>query len=180
MYQTLEKVVRALTVLSVVAVLNGCSTLSVSTDYDPEVDFSTFKTYDWGSENPGAPRTIFESTLRGVVDEEMAARGFTLDSDNPDLLVVPHASLEEVVTGATVNHWNHHGWGWYGGWGTMGTSTVSVNSFNQGTLILDVVDKSANRMVWRGIAEKAVNDARVSRENLQPVVQRMLEDFPPS
>ena len=90
-----------------------------------------------------------------------------------------HASVDEVITGATVSHWNHGGWGWYGGWGGMSTSTVNVNSHNQGTLIVDLVDASNNQLVWRGIAEKSVNDAQATREQLQPIVQKLLADFPP-
>ena len=174
-----NRYLRFFLLLTVFGLITGCSTLRVETDYDRSTDFSKFGTFDWSADDPGVQKSFFDTALRQAVNAELTAVGLSQSSDNPDLIVVTHVSLDEVITGATVSHWNHGGWGWYGGWGGMSTSTVHVNAHDQGTLIMDLIDASNNQLVWRGIAEKEVNDPRATREQLQPIVQKLLADFPP-
>jgi len=74
----------------------GCASVEVSTDYDPSVDFSRFRTYAWVPSPP--PRTgdvrldspLLEARVRDAVEVEMAERGYRKVSENPDLLVAYH------------------------------------------------------------------------------------------
>lgn len=167
---------------AVALTVSGCSSLSITTDHDPEADFASFTTYGFPEQDNHAPESLFDRAIRRSIDGEMSARGLTRTETNPDLYVVFQASVNEVVTGATVDHWNTGGWGWYGGWGGgMGTSTVNVNSYNQGTLVVDMVDRDANQLVWRGIAEKSVDDQpTVDQDKINEVMAKLMEDFPPS
>jgi hypothetical protein len=158
----------------------GCSSsLRLSTDYDSEADFSEFSTFDWADQAQDWPESFFDSALRGAVNRELEAVGLSQNADNPNLLVITHTNVREVISGATVTHWNH-GWGWYAGWGGMGTSTMQVHQHTEGTLVLDLVDASRNQLVWRGVAEKAIRDVRSTREQLQPIINSLLQDFPPA
>jgi hypothetical protein len=171
---------RLIVVLALVVALSGCaSSLRMSIDHDAEVDFSQLTSFDWHSEATNWPNSFFDSTLRAAVNEELAAGGFVQNSDNPDLFVIAHTSLNEVVSGQTIVHMNH-GWGWYRGWGSMGTTSVQVHTVTEGTLILDFVDASTNQLVWRGIVEKAIQDPRATRDVLRPIIQSLLSDFPPA
>lgn len=161
--------------------ISGCSSLSVTTDHDPTADFSQYETYGYASQDPANPQSLLDAALNRSIDSEMERKGLR-KSDSPDIAVVTQASVNEVVTGATVNHWNSGGWGWYDGWGGgFGTSTVSYNRYNQGTLVLDLVDTAQNKLVWRGIAEKAVDpNAPINQEELDEIVTKLMESFPPS
>ena len=60
------------------ALLAGCSSVSVTRDYDVDVDFSGFKTYAWQhSEQPqtGNPRIdndLIDERVRAAVNAELA------------------------------------------------------------------------------------------------------------
>ena len=50
-----KKLVAGLAIIILLAVLTGCSTISVNYDYDNNTDWAKFKTYAWmgGSRGPG-------------------------------------------------------------------------------------------------------------------------------
>ena len=57
-----------------------------------------------------------------------------------------------------------------------------VREYDEGTLIIDIVDAGSNELVWRGAAQGEVNLAASPQEReqrAQDAVQRILEDFPP-
>jgi len=71
----------------------SCSTVRYSADYDPQVTFSRYKTYDWiipGQDEQAALERVnpfLERRLQRAVDAEMAQRGIELKPGVPDLLV---------------------------------------------------------------------------------------------
>jgi hypothetical protein len=64
----------------------------------------------------------------------------------------------------------------------MGTSmsTTQINTYNQGTLLLDMVDPARNVLVWRGVAERAVSNPSRASELAPDIAQKLLADFPPN
>jgi hypothetical protein len=71
-----------------------------------------------------------------------------------------------------------YGWGW---WGFAGTETY-VDQYEQGTLILDVIDAGSNKLIWRGSAAARVVDDKTPEERTRRVneaVEKILERFPP-
>ena len=85
---------RALAPLLVLALL-GCATGSVQSDWDPEADFSTLKTYAWFPRTrPAAPdprlnSTLLDARIQQAVEAELAAKGYTKNTvpHNADFLV---------------------------------------------------------------------------------------------
>ena len=54
--------------------------------------------------------------------------------------------------------------------------------YEQGTIVLDIVDTRTNRVVWRGWAQENVNglidNQELLRKNVSKAVARMMERFP--
>jgi hypothetical protein len=72
------------------------------------------------------------------------------------------------------------GWGGYG-YGGMG-GTTDVYQYDETTLVIDMYDASKKEMVWRGTVTGVVKDEpdqEKQQENINNVVSKMLEDFPP-
>ena len=69
----------------------GCASVGVRTDYDREVAFGAFKTYAWIDSarvvRDDAASPFLERRVRRAVDRGLLARGFEIDSLNPDFLV---------------------------------------------------------------------------------------------
>lgn len=180
----------------VLCFISGCSSIKVTSDYDPSVSFSRFHSYEWILDAPkktGDPRidgnSLLQNRVRLAVDNQLASKGYqkvTLES--PDFLVTYHVTLDKQTEIQTINSYNQYGqgWGWRYGrsyYPTMnyGTETL-VYSYEQGSLIVDIVEPKSRELVWRGSATDKVNFSNSPEQKEQQIneaVQKLLEQFPP-
>lgn len=168
-------------VLTIAAALSiaSCSSISVTQDFDPSTDFSTLRTYSWYGNVQGVDQLTAQRIVRAV-DNELNARGYRkLDSGTPDFQVNALASVQQKidVRPTTVSV----GYGW--GRGYMGMSTGNqVSTYDEGTLVLDLVAPSTKSLLWRGTAKAAVDPNRTPEERearVREAVHKILEQFPP-
>ena len=167
--------------------LAGCGGLNVQTDYDPAADFSGFETYAWaerteeGKQDARVYNDITASRVKLAVNRALQAKGFReATSGQPDFVVAWHGAIDEKVSVNTVNSYYGYGYGWYGG-GYVGSQTY-VNTWNEGTLVIDIVDVGANQLVWRGMGSDTVGGERSPEEaqrGLDQATAKILADFPP-
>lgn len=152
----------------------GCSSTQIVTDYDKTVDFSRYKTYAWikGTE---ALNPLVEDRIRNAIEGQLAAKGLTKTTSSADLAVATHASTSTEKQ-IDVNSFGY-GYGW-GGWGGGGSTSVNVYDIHIGTLLVDLVDVSSNKLVWRGIANATV-DKTVSQELVNDAAAKMFAKYPP-
>ena len=163
-------------------ILASCSTVSVYSDYDKNVDFAPYKTYDFFK--PGIDMVeisdLDKRRILHAIDEEMQAKGFT-KSENPDLLVnIFTKSREQVNVNQFSAGWGY-GWGW--GWNPYmmyGGNQTTVSTSTEGTLFIDLIDAKKKEMIWQGegIGTLTKNidkkDARVKE-----IVSKVLAQYPP-
>ena len=170
-----------------IALLAGCSSYDIKYDYDVDSNFSAFKTYNWIprtiSEASGSARTAVQSNsllderIRKAVDTQMAAKGFTLSEENPDVMVVYHTGAENKID---VTDWGYTYAGSYWG-GGLGRS-VDVYQYTEGTLIVDMVGTANKKLVWRGSATGVVDPSSSPEQReakINDVVARIFEKYPP-
>jgi hypothetical protein len=176
-----------LAVTSGLAVLAGaaCSTVKVDTISAPgEAErASAYRTYAWlpQPENRDANHhPLLEGVVRQSVDEELAAKGYQhVTAGKPDFLVGWHASRQTKVDVQSVDSYYGVGWDW--GW-AAGPPQNYVTEYQQGTLIIDVVDGAANKLVWRGTAEADLGTnprAEETAKKVDEAAEKILERFPP-
>lgn len=160
--------------------LVGCSTVSVKTDFDPAADFSKYKTYAI------APMegldTITSGRINTAVNLAIQERGLKPATSNPDLVVYLQVKLSTEQRVNTTSTGGYAGfYGYRGGMG-MSTSTSTVQNVPVGTLVVDLVDAAAKKMVWRGMAsdtldKQASGDAR--QEALNEAMRQLFYEYPP-
>jgi hypothetical protein len=170
--------------ISLIALLASCSSLNISTDYDPTQDFSKYKTYRWARIKERDPNDILSKNLllrkkvQAAVNKGLQEKGFTkLDRGKPDFIVFIHAGVQQRM-----NVYRHGGYYYGGWWGPYGGYT-SVSHYKQGTLVVDIVDTEEKELSWRGIASdvvKSYSDPEALQEELDYIISAMLEDFPPN
>ena len=170
--------------------LAACSSTKVQSDYDPGYDFTHLNTYAWAErteagKDPAVYSDIVESRVKEAVNRALQAKAFREVSSNPSFLVAWHGAIDQQHSVNTVGTSYGYGWGWYGGWGGpgMATSTTYVSTWDEGTLIIDFVDVSTNKLVWRGSAQGEVdeyeNDPDRMQQDLNDAVTKMMATFPP-
>lgn len=157
----------------------ACSTLEVNTDYEPGTDFARYKTFAF---KEGAPpkNQIARDRLVNALTDAMVKRGLAVATGTPDLLVFPH-----FVTGkeTQIQTYGYGMGGWYGyRWGG-GMTTTQVQEIPTGTLVVDLVDVQANKLVWRGTAKDQISTDATPEEREQKareVATRLFEGYPPA
>lgn len=170
--------------------LGGCASgPDIRTDYDPNVDFAQYKTYNFfdplGIDNPGYS-TIYSAIFKSAISREMEARGYTM-SDDPDLLMNVSARLKDKTKVRTYSDpapYGYYGYrrGYYGTWGGYGYNTTThVDQYTEGTVNVDMVDARAKQMVWEGVAVGRLKEDRSNEEVTQGInsgVATMFEGYP--
>lgn len=169
-------------ILSVTAllILVGCSTISVNQDYDPEYDFSKLKTYGFVplSSEAGIDQ-LSADKLGAAIKNELDAKGYAV-SDKADFGI---ALMFSSKTKTNIQSYGYgYGYGYWGRPGMYGTGGVDVTQYDEGTLVIDVIDMAEQKLVWRGIGSGAMEQSPTVEErtqNINNAVNKILAQFPP-
>ena len=149
----------------------------VNVDFDPAVDFGKFRTYAWVQGTP-SPNPLGEQRVRDEVEKRMAAAGFTKAAANPDVAIATHVLTKEEKEVITTGY--GYGGGYYRWGGGMGTTTSQVNSYIQGTLVLDIYDATTKKLAWRGTGTDTASDkADKNAKKVQKALDKMFKEYPP-
>lgn len=175
----------------------GCastSSLQVRADYDRSVVFSQYKTFAFetplGTDKNGY-QSLVSQQLMASTQREMAARGITLDTQAPQLLVNFNANLANQMRITTTPVPMSTMGGFYGG-GYYGYRTgfyspwpayqdqTRVTNYKEGTLNIDVVDAARKQLVWEGVVTDTIT--KKDMENIKPTldvaITRVFASFP--
>ena len=162
--------------------VSSCATMSVSSDFDPTAEFSSYRTYAWGPADAlptGDPRLddnpFFDSRVRSSVERQLAAKGLEKVSPGAaDLLIHYHASIQEKVDVFGVDSEYGYEFGY----------ETQVHEYEQGTLLLDIVDVRTKQLIWRAWAqadvEGVIDDPDRMEKRIEKATREMLESFPRS
>ena len=171
------------TALLPLLLLGACTGYHVNYDYDVTASFGRYKTFDYYTSKKGTGGTtnLMDKRVRAAVEKELQAKGFVMETKaDPDFLVTYYPIVHERRYRTTT----HLGWGWgyrpfYGG---VGTSMSEVHSYQEGTIVIEIVDFKSNQMVWQGAAAGALtglNNPEDADEVVPKAVRDILAKFPP-
>jgi len=177
----------ALSLLAAVSVV-ACGGVKYNSNFDPQASFDGFNTYAWaqrtptGDDDPRVYNDIVDRRIKLAADQALEAKGYQ-QSNSPTFFVAWHGAIDGKMNVTTIN--NHYGYGWgyyrYGGMG-MGTSQTYVNEWDEGTLLIDIIDAQSNNLVWRGTATAELRQSQnpeQQQQRLNEILAKLLERFPP-
>ena len=174
-------------VLPVLILASGALAQDVHYNFDPQADFSQYKTYRW-SKHPQSV-DIDELTLRmlgSALDAEIATKGLSkTDAATADLVIVYQIAIKKEKELTSYDSTWGYGRGWRGGWYGPGggISTATTSTISIGSLALDIHDGSKKQLVWRGVVEKTL-DANAKpdkqRKNAAKSAKKLLKNYPPT
>jgi hypothetical protein len=182
--------IRGLFLFALLGAAACASPIKTLHDSDPDADFARYRSFAWlhqdrqeqGSAGLRSPyiSALDDRRVRDAVDDDLRAKGYRKESsvDEADLVVTYKVGREEKVqvrpsAGSSTVYTSRYGHGpWYG------TSSVSVSTYTEGTLIIEFFDRSTRQGVWVGYAIKRLsrNDDRESL--IKRAVGAILESFP--
>ena len=170
----------------------GCSSNPPITDYDPSVNFGSFKTFSFISAHPlmrveGLDVSpMLEGRLMQVTENVLSARGLrrVADPEEADIAVAfTLGARDKIQVNSYPEMYRSHygGWGWGGSY-YSGASHVDVRQYTEGILSIDIYEVSKRKPVWHGVATKRIT--KKMRENPQQtineIVPAILATFPPN
>ena len=149
----------------------------VKTDYDRNANFGQYKTYSWEQVKTQNPLDV--DRIKNAVNAALAAKGWTQVDSGGDVSVVAMEITHNQQTLNTFYDGFGGGWRWRG-FGGMGEATTTTETYQVGTLIVDLFDAKTKQLVWRGNASDTLsNNSNKNIQNLDKDVQKMFNKFPP-
>jgi hypothetical protein len=176
---TLKPAFQCLVSLFAAGALAGCATLTVSSHVERSADFSGYHAFAWGAPDAlptGDPRldanADFRDHVEGAIEKQLSTRGLRqADPQSADVLVHYHANVAQRIDVDAADR--QYGY-------SSGNARPGVVEFEQGTLVVDLIDARTMRLIWRGWAQDSINVNDRDRINRQvdEGVTRMFERFP--
>ena len=168
----------------------------VYTDHDVEADFTGLETFAWldpplqdgpreeggaGSPDPFTHNTLLDKRLREAVETGLVARGYRKagEDEAADFFVRYDVVSRQVLrdspayVGAGYGY-PYHGYGYGGGVVYSGT-----RSYEEGTILLDVIDPASRTLAWRGWSSSRTRDGHIDARRVASTVDAILAKFPP-
>lgn len=158
--------------------LGACASIDVKTEHDPAADFSRFRTFAFAERPPieesgiadnSAARDRIEAALsRELTSKDLRRVGA---EHQPDLMVYYSVAVREKLQKV----WRT-GYGWgarYGGGGT-------TYPYEEGTLIVDLVDPVKQELMWRATIDAHLDDSAAGNLDLADrAIARVFRNYPP-
>ncbi len=161
----------------------GMSQLLVSYNKASKVDFQKYKTYQiYGLNVTSIPE--FEPRKEGLnfliteINGQMDARGYKKVKANPDLIlnigVVVSAEQKTRNTDYrdAPRYMGQRNYNWE-------SQEIVVQNYNEGTVILDVVESENNKMIWQAVSKGMISPS-IDKNNIRitKAVKKMFNKYP--
>ena len=168
----------------------GCASappgVRVNTSVAPEANFAAYHSFviltprphdvnPAAADDPMVDNSITNRALRDDLRQALVARGYVPGGEQADFSVAYYAAAKKALDVTTVDYgYPYRPW-WYGT-----RQEQEVRQVNQGTVVIDVVDRRTNRLVWRGTGRTEVSSDDQNRytSQLERAVNDVIQKLP--
>jgi len=147
----------------------------VKTDYDRDANFTKYKTFSFEKIDTKDPLLV--DRIKSAIGGTLTEKGLTQVESGGDISIV---AVEMTNTQQRLDtFYNGFGGGWRFG-GRFGDATTTTETYQVGTLVVDMFDSSTKELLWRGSASNTLsNKSNTNIKNLDKGVQKMFKNYPP-
>ena len=166
---------------ALVVAIVACSQFNVHVDRDPAVDVTRFHSWAWLPPEmlePADQRMLdryLDKKLRGAVERVLREKGYVpAVGEPPDMFVNYRLTTNDRSSRQPPYAYQ------LGSWWTHAEAR-SRDTYDEGTLILDVILPQTRTLVWRGTASARLlphASLEKSTRRTEQVVEQILKDFP--
>ncbi len=167
----------ATTILSFALLLFTISvtTQKVRFDYNHGANFADYKSFMWINE-PSTPKDpLMAQRIIESINMQLTEKGLEHVREADIAVSVNVATQEKQTLEEFYDGFDN--WFWDMG---VGLPTTRVETYNEGTIVVDLFDAHTKTVVWRGVAAKEVSDKpeKVTHE-AEKAIEKLFKDFPP-
>lgn len=154
----------------------SCQTADVRIEYNKEVDFFKYRTFNWlpGKEVKDTKgfQSLKSQKVKNVIQSLLAEKGI-VRAEKADLLVAINVTEKEKVYYTSRN--NFYG---YRYWGYYGFRTYEPEYYTVSTLFVALVEPDTKKAVWEGSVEDWQYSS-MSNEKMEKLLRALFDKFPP-
>lgn len=179
---------RPAVILFIAIALGGCASQKVDWDFDPGRPVEGLKSYRWMEKKEDLQKmgyqfdALMDQRVQDAVDRTLKLRGYQRlapsSSAEADFLV-------NYLTSTKTRREEHQvttsfGYG-FSPWGLGLSTDTRVQEYEEGTLIIDVIDPATKKVIWRGRSKARIKDNLSPQERtarINEAVSNILEGFP--
>ena len=176
-------------------ILSACSSYNIYIVSNNKVDITKYQTYAWVPS--GELKTsnyyendIAEDRIMDAVNTELDARGFKLNNRKPDLLIRYTAVIDNksrevrdpvyyqpsaryiprmgYYQGRAVYYYQY-----YRPFPVYAGSETRKIEFEEGNIVVDLIDRNSSKVIWRGVAKGEVNNPEKAVKDIPRVVGKI-------
>ncbi len=183
------RVIHSCWIVLILVLLQACSSIPVSQDFEQGFDFSGLKAFAWDANENNQwgvadSNELVDRRIRSAIENTLTAKQFSqADSAQADFLILYNVVVEQRINSSNVSGGVSMGRSSRGRHGSIGISTGSqIRTYEQGTLLIDAVDVASDKLVWRGVSSQALpdlSDPQRLTDHINATVAAILEQFPP-
>lgn len=193
---TLSKLIILLTV----ATLAACAT-PVQTEVDTHADIAGYRSFAWKVperdevRDPILDSDLMDKRMRTAIVRHLEDQGFEYDEESPDFYVTYHTTTREKVrssgfgTSVSMAHYHMQDDGSllitpvtprrsYHYSSTTVRDAPTPRSYEEAVLIVDIIDRESDSLVWRGWDKKRLTRKGFDRKSVRKAVEEILSEFP--
>jgi hypothetical protein len=159
--------------------LAGCASMSVNSFAERGLDLKQYHSYAWAPSDllsTGDPRldnnSLFAERVQAATEKQLTGRGFEKTTGAPDLVIHYHANIRQRIDVNGIDR--EHGY--------CEQDDCRPYVYEAGTLLIDLVDPRAQKIVWRGWAEDSlegvIDNQDLMEQRIDKAVARILARLP--
>jgi hypothetical protein len=161
--------------LGLILIIAAAALAKVTTDYDHAADFSKYGTFTW-IKQPNTRNPLMKERIVEFINTQMKNKDLKLVPSGGDIGIAAHTATRVEKT-LEMFYDGFPGWRWHRGWGG---ATATVETYEVGTLVVDLFDTSTKQVIWRGVASDTISDnPEKNTKQLQKAVEEMFKHYPP-
>ena len=173
----------SLFLFSTILAMSACNGVQVRTLVAPDADFSGRTTFrlmrapkqrgsaQLSSTDPMLENSITYRGVRAELRKALESKGYQYSEDNASMDVAYYATAQQKLD---VRTWDY-GYGWRRFWG----GRTEVDEYEEGSVVVDVVDPSTHELLWRGQGRAVVStDPDEYARQLAKAADAIIAKFP--
>lgn len=183
--------------------ISGCSTLQVQVDSDPEFDFASLSKFNVMYTKKNDDKDFSRSRISKMLEQYFQEKGYlSVSKEEADFYLIVHLDIQkksEIETNYEILG-VHPRLDYYRIPYVPGTAPVIYNDpyissldstrvvettrtydYEEGRLVIELLDVKQNAVVWQGIAEDELSDLPTQEAKtayIQKVLDKLFRDFP--
>ena len=163
-------------------VFSACSTIDVTNDYDPAFSFNSVENYALLYKSREHSDTLTDQRIMAAIDNQLMLKGYTkTNRKNADIYVVFHTNVQnktkivqdyQYIGVSPYRYGNRYGYG-----GMMAVPVTRTYNYNEGKLLIDILNAKDNKIVWRGVATDSLKKHKTPQDRTEYINKVMTTIF---